>query len=261
MIFATIGTQVPFDRFVQMLDNVCADLDEEVIVQSIGGEYEPQHLRKVDFLPPDEFNELFSRARMVVAHAGMGTILSALTQNKPLVVVPRLASLHEHRNDHQGYFEDPGYSINEYQQDGGIVTTSLINDAFPLIRYRVDDIIDTTTDKEGSTLIKGIEGRRSTCLIGKDGTIYSSALLTRIFKSITTIDYSQFIQENKGVVSLNIVVSKDFTDADMTALELAVREHLGKDNFEIVINKIEITDLTYTARGKFSYIINAIDRV
>lgn len=101
MIFATTGTQVPFDRFVRMLDNVCADMDEEVIVQSIGGEYEPQHLRKVDFLPPDEFNEIFSRARLVVAHAGMGTILSALTQNKPLVVVPRLESLHEHRNDHQ----------------------------------------------------------------------------------------------------------------------------------------------------------------
>ena len=31
----------------------------------------------------------------------MGTILSALTQQKPIIVVPRLASLGEHRNDHQ----------------------------------------------------------------------------------------------------------------------------------------------------------------
>ena len=38
---------------------------------------------------------------MVIAHAGMGTILSALKQDKPIIVVPRLASMKEHRNDHQ----------------------------------------------------------------------------------------------------------------------------------------------------------------
>ena len=38
---------------------------------------------------------------MIYAHAGMGTILSALKQDKPIIIVPRLASLKEHRNDHQ----------------------------------------------------------------------------------------------------------------------------------------------------------------
>lgn len=101
MIFATIGTQAPFDRFVRMVDEIAAGLNEEVIVQTIGTHYEPKNIRVVDFLPPDEFNEVFGRARMVIAHAGMGTILSALTQQKPLIIVPRLASLGEHRNDHQ----------------------------------------------------------------------------------------------------------------------------------------------------------------
>jgi UDP-N-acetylglucosamine transferase subunit ALG13 len=31
----------------------------------------------------------------------MGTIISALTQAKPLLILPRLASMGEHRNDHQ----------------------------------------------------------------------------------------------------------------------------------------------------------------
>ena len=31
----------------------------------------------------------------------MGTIISALRQKKPIIIVPRLASLKEHRNDHQ----------------------------------------------------------------------------------------------------------------------------------------------------------------
>ena len=37
----------------------------------------------------------------IVAHAGMGTILTALEIGKPLLVMPRRAALGEHRNDHQ----------------------------------------------------------------------------------------------------------------------------------------------------------------
>jgi len=37
----------------------------------------------------------------VIAHAGMGTILSALQFGRPLIVMPRLAQFGEHRNDHQ----------------------------------------------------------------------------------------------------------------------------------------------------------------
>lgn len=101
MIFATIGTQAPFERFVKALDELCEGLDEEVVVQTIQSAYSPKHVKCVDFLPPDVFAEYFSKARMVIAHAGMGTILSALRQDKPIIVVPRLASLKEHRNDHQ----------------------------------------------------------------------------------------------------------------------------------------------------------------
>lgn len=101
MIFATIGTQAPFDRFVKMLDDLGKGLDEDVVVQTIKSEYVPQNVKCVDFLPPDVFAEYFNKARMVIAHAGMGTILSALKQDKPIIVVPRLASLKEHRNDHQ----------------------------------------------------------------------------------------------------------------------------------------------------------------
>ncbi|MEO1552252.1 MAG: glycosyltransferase, partial [Pseudomonadota bacterium] len=40
-------------------------------------------------------------ARVVVAHAGVGTILSAKRFGKPLVLLPRRVALGEHRNDHQ----------------------------------------------------------------------------------------------------------------------------------------------------------------
>ena len=101
MIFCTAGTQAPFDRFLQMVDNIASSLSEEVVVQVFSGEYVPKHVRRVDFLAPDEFDKLFNQARLIVAHAGMGTIVNAMSIGKPIVVVPRIAALGEHRNEHQ----------------------------------------------------------------------------------------------------------------------------------------------------------------
>lgn len=101
MIFATVGTQAPFDRFVKVLDSIAPELNEEVIAQTCKGGYQVKNIKTVEFLPPDEFNELFAKARIVIAHAGMGTIISALKMHKPIIIMPRIASWGEHRNDHQ----------------------------------------------------------------------------------------------------------------------------------------------------------------
>lgn len=101
MIFCTIGTQAPFDRFMKIVDEVAADLDEEVVAQVYKSHYQAKNIKTVNFLPPDEFQELFKSARMIVAHAGMGTIISAMQQGKPIIVFPRIAKLGEHRNEHQ----------------------------------------------------------------------------------------------------------------------------------------------------------------
>ena len=101
MIFCTIGTQAPFDRFLKIVDEVAADLDEEVVAQVYKSHYQAKNIKTGNFLPPDEFQELFKSARMIVAHAGMGTIISAMQQEKPIIVFPRIAKLGEHRNEHQ----------------------------------------------------------------------------------------------------------------------------------------------------------------
>lgn len=101
MIFCTIGTQAPFDRFVKIVDEVAINLDEEIIAQVYKSKYVAKNIRTVEFLPPDEFNKLFNQSRLIVSHAGMGTIISALKQHKPIIIFPRIAALGEHRNEHQ----------------------------------------------------------------------------------------------------------------------------------------------------------------
>ncbi|MCR4619469.1 MAG: glycosyl transferase family 28 [Paludibacteraceae bacterium] len=101
MIFVTIGTQLPFDRLIRIVDEIAPQLNEEIIAQVYQCGFKPNNIKTVDFIEPDEFNALFDKARLIVAHAGMGTILSALQKNKPIIVFPRIAALGEHRNEHQ----------------------------------------------------------------------------------------------------------------------------------------------------------------
>ena len=101
MIFVTIGTQLPFDRLIKIIDELAPQLNEEVIAQVYQCGFTPQNIKTVDFLAPDKFNTLFDEARLIISHAGMGTILSALQKDKPIIVFPRIAALGEHRNEHQ----------------------------------------------------------------------------------------------------------------------------------------------------------------
>ncbi|MEO6566652.1 MAG: glycosyltransferase, partial [Casimicrobiaceae bacterium] len=46
-------------------------------------------------------DDLMRQAELIIAHAGMGSIVSALRYQRPIVILPRRADLREHRNDHQ----------------------------------------------------------------------------------------------------------------------------------------------------------------
>ena len=114
-------------------------------------------------------------------------------------------------------------------------------------------------DSNRQVRVKSIEGRAGTCLIGKDGSQYSGALLTRVFKDITSIDNAQFIQRKQGEVTLNVVVNGGFSQDDMKRLHEEVFAQLGEQNFNIRINQISPQELVYSKRGKFNYIINLIN--
>ena len=101
MIFVVTGIQLPFDRLIRMLDEIAPQLDEDIVAQVNGSGYLPRHINTIDLLPPDEFDRLFSSARLIVAHAGIGTIITAMQQHKPVIIFPRIAALGEHRNEHQ----------------------------------------------------------------------------------------------------------------------------------------------------------------
>jgi UDP-N-acetylglucosamine transferase subunit ALG13 len=105
MIFLALGTQLPFDRLTRAMDDWCAADPARTAfgqIAELGPEnHRPTHFEWVERMPPDAFVEKFAAADAVVAHAGMGVIITALTMGKPLIIMPRRADLREHRNDHQ----------------------------------------------------------------------------------------------------------------------------------------------------------------
>jgi len=102
MIFITVGTDLPFDRLVKVIDSWAEEHQRRDVFAQIGeGGWKPRYIPHSEFLQPTDFAEKFNASKIIISHAGMGTILSALFHAKPILVMPKLASLGEHRNEHQ----------------------------------------------------------------------------------------------------------------------------------------------------------------
>jgi len=105
MIFLTVGTQLPFDRLVRALDSWAgarghADIFGQIADPGASG-YRPKHFPFTENVPPGEFQQRCRDAALIVAHAGMGSLITAMSFGKPILVMPRRGHLGEHRNDHQ----------------------------------------------------------------------------------------------------------------------------------------------------------------
>lgn len=120
MIFLTVGTSFPFDRLVKPIDELVGQgkLDTHFFAQVGKGGYRPKNFESVETLDKKKFDEYFEGAEAIIAHAGMGTITTALAQNKPVLVLPRLKKYGELVNDHQNAtakrFEELGHVLAVY---------------------------------------------------------------------------------------------------------------------------------------------------
>jgi UDP-N-acetylglucosamine transferase subunit ALG13 len=102
MIFVTVGAQMAFDRLVRTVDCWAGKHGRNDVFAQVGQtSFRPANIRWTQFLNPEEHKRWYETAEVIVAHAGTGSILTALQLGKPILIMPRRASLHETRNDHQ----------------------------------------------------------------------------------------------------------------------------------------------------------------
>jgi len=98
VIFVTLGTQAyPFDRLLRGLEGV----GEELVVQGGPSTFRPEGATWFDYLEYAPLLEQIRLARIVVSHAGIGTVMTVVAEGKRPVVVPRLHRYGEAVDDHQ----------------------------------------------------------------------------------------------------------------------------------------------------------------
>ncbi len=106
MIFVTLGTEkFPFYRLCQYIDKLIklkfSVLAVLLPTRSTPYKFKSSKIQSVDYLSYSDYKNTIRRASLIIAHAGVGTILDVVTLDKPLIVVPRKAKLKEHLDDQQ----------------------------------------------------------------------------------------------------------------------------------------------------------------
>ncbi len=143
----------------------------------------------------------------------------------------------------------PLYSINEYRQNE-LVTTALNNYYFPLIRYRVDDCIQTHSNDFLKNLINpdiiSIQGRVGDVIDLPDGS--AVACVDHAFKGIKGLKQAQVLQQNKNEIDVHVHTSTSFTDDSQMKLRNNLVRMLGTE-ININIRHCEL-DQFYQEPGK-----------
>lgn len=118
MIFVALGTQkFQLDRLIKQIDQYVEEglITEDVIAQVGESKYKPKNYAYKDFLDKKTYESYLQKARVVITHGGVGTIISVINMKKPVIVVPRMKKYGEHVDDHQldiaNEFASKGYIL------------------------------------------------------------------------------------------------------------------------------------------------------
>lgn len=103
IIFVTVGTGnvYGFERLIRKMDEIAEELDDIVVMQIGCTNYEPKNAKYFRFISKKDMDRFYATSKVVVCHAGIGSIISVMKFNKPAILVPRKRVLNEHIDDHQ----------------------------------------------------------------------------------------------------------------------------------------------------------------
>lgn len=102
MIFVTVGTSSwDFKRLLKKMDELAKNMDEHVVMQIGYSEFKPKNAEFFRLTSKDEMDQYFKKAKIIVTHGGVGSIVNGLRNSKIIIVVPRMEKYNEISDDHQ----------------------------------------------------------------------------------------------------------------------------------------------------------------
>lgn len=130
MIFISTGTEkYPFNRLLKAINEAKKSslIKDEIVIQDCSirdNDILSDYLRYT-ILPYEEMVKLVKNCDLYICHAGVGSIITGLSEGKIPIVVPRYAKYHEHVDNHQLDITD------EFVKRGQIIAC-----------YDKDDLVD-----------------------------------------------------------------------------------------------------------------------
>ena len=179
--------------------------------------------------------------------------------------VERVAAIHT--CEHGNYHVLPEYSVVEYLPINGnngkgyfqLVGTTLNNEAMPLLRYRIGDVVVPSAKAcscgREMPVIQQIDGRQDDYILTPTGKWITR--LDFIFKSVPGIVEGQIVQTEIDQVIVKIVPDSDYKKENGTMVKAKLADRL-RDNISIQVQ--EVSSIPRGGRGKFRGIISYVHR-
>jgi phenylacetate-CoA ligase len=153
--------------------------------------------------------------------------------------------------------------IESSAQDGSpieeLLVTNLTNYAFPFLRYRSGDAVETATGSCpcGRELgrIARIRGRVFDFILTADGEYLAGEFFPHLFRDFRGFDYYQIRQEEERRVRVLLVKGKDFKDGEYAVLRERLADHLGRG---MRIEYDFVDEIPRTAAGKLRVVVSEI---
>ena len=144
-------------------------------------------------------------------------------------------------------------------EEGEVVCTSFINQAMPLIRYQLGDIVKTSSSScpcgRNFPVIEHIVGRSDDILITPDGKPLGR--LDTIFKNLEGIYETQIIQTAADCLELKIVTGRNFSDKHINELMYEIRKRVG---IEMTVKVDKVDEIPKDRNGKFKSVLSRINK-
>jgi phenylacetate-CoA ligase len=142
---------------------------------------------------------------------------------------------------------------------GEIVATSLLNDAMPLIRYRIGDYAAWAEDQyclcgNHNPIITNLIGRTDDYLITSDGR--KVGRLSTAMKRSPTIHSAQIVQDKPNHALLLVRPGENYRLSHAEAVRDDILEKIGKFDIEIV----EVPEIPKTPQGKTVLVVRLDER-
>ena len=140
-----------------------------------------------------------------------------------------------------------------------IVGTSLLNEAMPLIRYRLGDAGIPIAHGEScpcgrqTPLFRLPLGRTEDYLVAEDGSLVGR--VDHVFKGLSHIIESQIVQETRGSVRVFLRVDSEFSNETANLIRSRLQMRLGR-NTQVLIERV--SHIERSERNKYRAVVSKL---